>query len=490
MDFDIDGARKAGYSDEEIADHLGQVGSFDVAGARAAGYSDAEIVGHIIKPDEPQKPGRYTMEQAGKDLWHGTKLAGRSAANAIASMPLAFADFGTGVFNLATGDRRQSPSVTWNEGVTQMGLPEPQGALQKGADIIAQGVLGTRLPIPTKIPGGAPVNFVPKATLQQQALRTARADGYVVPPTTTNPSATNKVLEGMAGKITTAQQASAKNQAVTTRLAKDDLGIAGDLTLDAIKQVRTQAAQAYGPVRNIGTMRADAQFSKDLSKVGARFESAAKDFPDLANSEVLDVIQAVNKKSFDSNSAIDATILLRDKATAAAKQGDKSAASSYRAISKAVEDAIERSIARRGKDAEGILKDFREGRKMIAKTHSVEKALNPATGNVSATKLAQQLQKGAPLSGGLRRAANFGTAFPKASREFNESLPGFSPLDVYAAGGIGAASGSPLALLYPMGRNAIRHGLLSPTGQRLATPTQMEMSPEMARAVGAGLLGP
>lgn len=49
MAFDIEGARKAGYSDAEIAAHLASSSKFDVDGARKAGYSDAEIVGHLSK---------------------------------------------------------------------------------------------------------------------------------------------------------------------------------------------------------------------------------------------------------------------------------------------------------------------------------------------------------------------------------------------------------------------------------------------------------
>jgi hypothetical protein len=47
MAFDVDGARKAGYSDAEIADHLGSAVKFDTAAARKAGYSDAELIGHL-----------------------------------------------------------------------------------------------------------------------------------------------------------------------------------------------------------------------------------------------------------------------------------------------------------------------------------------------------------------------------------------------------------------------------------------------------------
>ncbi len=57
--FDIDGARKAGYSDEEIADYLGQQKNFDTVAARDSGYSDAELISHLsasqdITPPEEQ----------------------------------------------------------------------------------------------------------------------------------------------------------------------------------------------------------------------------------------------------------------------------------------------------------------------------------------------------------------------------------------------------------------------------------------------------
>ena len=47
MPFDIAGAKKAGYSDAEIANYLAQQKKFDANGARKAGYSDAEILGYL-----------------------------------------------------------------------------------------------------------------------------------------------------------------------------------------------------------------------------------------------------------------------------------------------------------------------------------------------------------------------------------------------------------------------------------------------------------
>lgn len=45
--FDVEGARRNGYSDAEILEHLASTRHFDVQGARKAGYSDAEIFAHL-----------------------------------------------------------------------------------------------------------------------------------------------------------------------------------------------------------------------------------------------------------------------------------------------------------------------------------------------------------------------------------------------------------------------------------------------------------
>jgi hypothetical protein len=54
MPFDLEGARQAGYSDAEIADHLASQSKFDSAGARKAGYSDTDIIQHLSAFDAPK----------------------------------------------------------------------------------------------------------------------------------------------------------------------------------------------------------------------------------------------------------------------------------------------------------------------------------------------------------------------------------------------------------------------------------------------------
>lgn len=50
--FDVEGARKEGYSDAEIADYLGKESGFDVKGAIAEGYTPTDIISHLTKQND------------------------------------------------------------------------------------------------------------------------------------------------------------------------------------------------------------------------------------------------------------------------------------------------------------------------------------------------------------------------------------------------------------------------------------------------------
>lgn len=50
--FDVEGARKAGFTDAAIAERLAKEAGFDVAGARKAGFQDADIIGRLTQPAE------------------------------------------------------------------------------------------------------------------------------------------------------------------------------------------------------------------------------------------------------------------------------------------------------------------------------------------------------------------------------------------------------------------------------------------------------
>jgi len=64
MAFDETGARRAGYSEAEIVDHLGGQRNFDVKAAREAGYSDRDILGFLTAPPE-RSMGERALRVAG-----------------------------------------------------------------------------------------------------------------------------------------------------------------------------------------------------------------------------------------------------------------------------------------------------------------------------------------------------------------------------------------------------------------------------------------
>ncbi len=69
LDFDVTGARNAGFSDAAIADYLATKVGFDVSGARKAGFADADIIGHLVPPPkaaEAEPAPALENEQQGK----------------------------------------------------------------------------------------------------------------------------------------------------------------------------------------------------------------------------------------------------------------------------------------------------------------------------------------------------------------------------------------------------------------------------------------
>lgn len=59
MGFDVEGARKAGYSDAEIASYLAAQAHFDLDGAHTARYSDSEVIAHLAP--EASAPGQKSV---------------------------------------------------------------------------------------------------------------------------------------------------------------------------------------------------------------------------------------------------------------------------------------------------------------------------------------------------------------------------------------------------------------------------------------------
>ena len=373
-------------------------------------------------------------------------------------------------------------------GATAAGLVDPTG-IGSGAAI------GAALPGAMAAAGkaGQAVGNVMRGPLQSPelaaAIKAAREAGYVIPPTQAKASLANRVLEGTAGKITTAQNASARNQAVTNRLASKALGLpaGAQITPEVLQSVRQAAGQAYEAVGSAGTVIPGQTYTAALDRIAAPALKAAQGFPGAKPSPVIDLIDSLRSPAFDASSAVAKISELRSAADDAFRAGSKDLGRAAKAASTALEDALEAHLAASGQQQ--LLHGFRESRKLIAKTYTVEKALNAASGTVDARVLAKELQKGKPLTGELRTAASFADTFPKAAQtpEVMGSLPQMSPLDWFAGAGLSAITQNPLAFGAVVARPAARAAALSPLVQArlLQTPGALNRLPlDVAAGLG------
>lgn len=332
--------------------------------------------------------------------------------------------------------------------------------------------------------GGAIGGQAQKVIANRAAQKTARATqdaagvaareaGYTIPPVTTNPSMTNRVMEGFAGKITTAQQASIKNQQVTNALVRKALGMADDapITKESLAALRKNAGAAYEAVKGVPSpFVADDAFMATVERMRADAGKMSSGFPSLVNKDLTPLLDDLARGEWSPEVAVEATKRLREAArntlsSPAATNEAKQLAKMQKDAAKAIEDLIARNLDELGlKDLHGA---WQAARTEIAKISNVEKAVNDSTGNVVAKGLAKQLERGSPLTGELRTVAQSASAFPKAMQEVTESMPGLSPLDYATATIATAGSGSPLGLAGLLARPISRAAILSPAYQRL-----------------------
>lgn len=289
------------------------------------------------------------------------------------------------------------------------------------------------------------------------AVAAGREAGYAVTPSMTNrPGAVGSALEALGGKIKGQQAVSVANQQNTNKLAARSLGLDEEvpITTEALDGLRREAGKAYANVAKAG-----------------KFQASANDLPKSANVKTF-----TDRLTLGRRSEVDAADLVE-----AWKQANHDATGYYRAYgrdanpetlakakqlasdAKRIDEFMTKKLTEIGR---GDLVDALKGaRVQIAKSYSVENALNTATGAVDARKLANQLSKGKPLSGDLKKAAEFAAAFPKATQS-GVDVPAYSPLDIFSAN-----QGNNLLSLLTLHRPVARAAMLSsPMQNALARP--------------------
>ena len=357
------------------------------------------------------------------------------------------------------------------------------------------GIIGMALPGAMKVGGvvGQKVGTLMRGQAQTPelaaAVQRARQAGYVIPPTQANPTLVNRLLEGFSGKITTAQNASARNQEVTKNLVTDALGLPKGTTVtpDVLTNVRSVAGQAYDAIGQAGVIKPGTNYDQALDRIVMPHLQASVGFPAAKQSPVVGLIDSLRSNAFDASSAVAKIKELRTAADDAFRNGNTDIGRASKSAAKALEDAIEEHL--KTVNQPQLLQQFRDARQLIAKSYTVEKALNPASGGIDARKLGSELKKGKPLSGELRQAAEFGLQFPKAAQtvEGMGSLPQTSPLDWIGAGSIATALGNPLIMAGALARPATRAAALSPLVQNRLVQQPRGVNALMDPAIQQGL---
>ncbi len=395
----------------------------------------------------------------GGALGAGVKAAGVAGALPKAAIPLGEAIASGGLSAQGAGMATRAAGGAISGGATA-GLVNPDQALTGAA-------IGAALPVVVR--GAGKVGGAITSSMRgpevapgiAKAAESAAESGFVIPPTLAKPTLGNRLLEGLAGKASVAQNASMRNQTVTNQLAAKEIGLPADTTItpQLLKEIRDNAGQAYKAVASMPVKqaeRAQPMFNKPAS-------------PEINPAQMVEDLKQARNDAQGWFKAYNRSASPEDLATAKAKE----------ALSKRLESGLESYAESLGQP--DLLQGLRDARTLIAKTYSVERALNPTTGSIDAQTLAKLAKKGV-LTGGLKASANLATAFPKAAQSVEKmgSLPQLSPLDWAAAGSMAAATGfSPVAATGLVARPLARAAALSGPVQRGLSQAAQDGGPRL-----------
>lgn len=278
--------------------------------------------------------------------------------------------------------------------------------------------------------------------VRDETLARAKAEGFVVPPAETNPSFMNNRLEGLAGKAAIRADASLRNQRVTDNVAARELGLPANtpITEGVLNDFRNRASAPYREVAQLSPLASNAL--EELRRTRNQAQAQWRFYERSANPDAQTAAQGLDQRA------------------------------------QMLERVIEKVAV--GANRPELVNELREARTAIAKSYNIERSLNLGDATVSAPRIGAALDRGAPLTGGLRTIGQFaqGPGRPFVREQSIVTAPGVSGTEIYGAGvmgGMGNSAFGPAGLLaagIPLLRGPARNLLLSSTYQnsRFANP--------------------
>jgi len=381
---------------------------------------------------------------------------GAITGNVATALPLAF----------LPGGNRMAGQAAYG---TMLSAAEPtMGDESRVSNMAMGGLTGLAVPAGVKIAGALRKD---PAELAREALVNATKDtsteealkaGYTIPRSMYNASFLTDRLESLAGKAATKQQAGAENQNLTNDLARKYLGLPEDAPLspDVLEQLKIVHAEPYREVAKLSSVQIPSSQSAILGSKQTR--NGAEILDELKTTR--DISRA-NWKSLNSGNTPNANETLK-----MAKSAD----------AKIVKLETELEDLAKIHNKPDLVQKLNEARKDIAKVHTIDKAMNDATGEINAQTLLNLQNKDVPLTGEAKQIADFANAYPALARP-GAKIPaaGVSKSEALASlilGGIGHSAtgnvmGTMLAAL-PLLSHPARSLALSKTLQKLPSYEQ------------------
>ncbi len=288
----------------------------------------------------------------------------------------------------------------------------------EAATSVATGAVGAKLSADlAKVPLRKLTQEKQMMAMRDDTFKSLRKEGVVIPPHEIGEG--SDVLSSIGGKAALSQQASRKNAPAWQKLAREEIGLSKEplpISRQDLTDLRSEYAKPYQELQTIHE-EAKTQLEQRLAELAKMPDPKealiAADAPAMKES-----LSILSKWADADVNALKEARFSAQKAYDAFKAGNPAAYDQWQAA-KATATKLEQNIedAAASLHDDTLLSRLKESRKKIAQTYSVEEALNPATGLVDPAMFGRQLDAKEPLSGNLKKIAEFQLAFHRNAVE-------------------------------------------------------------------------
>jgi hypothetical protein len=336
-----------------------------------------------------------------------------------------------------------------------------------------QGLVG--MPISGKV-----VPKIPKQDItriqnapKDKLLNTAQKAGYVVLPSDVGAGKVPKTLETLSGKFKSEELFSSKNQNLSNNLTRKYLGLPETSplnaeTLDSLREIQSPAYEAVKNtgIINLGDKNPFANFVGNIQSTKGGTSALLGEVKPNYSINSRDAVEQIKQLRSDGNDYYRSGTNIEKPNPKLKKLGQQ-----YINEANKLEGILENHVNKIGQPE--LVQNFRNARKEIAKTYSVEKALL-GENLIDYRKIGKMIDKKQPITDELALAGRFAKEFPRVNKPIPYEPTAFTLPDVFSSvvgAGVDVLTGVPFASALPAARVGSRYLMeASPFQQRYVKP--------------------